>query len=112
MSDSIKIPRLRAAMAPKRIAMPRFRRDAKAAMSLTEVIHRVLTRTHTCAQPFGVFVIGGRLVISNANTDRFKALRRRAPDAFVATYGPGLKIADALDDLREHFSDEVVDGVA
>ncbi|KIF80787.1 hypothetical protein [Noviherbaspirillum autotrophicum] len=107
---ALKIPKLSAARAPKRVAMPKFRRNVKAATSLTEAIHRVLSRTHTNAQPFGVFAISGRLVISNANTDRFKALQRRAPEAFIGMYGPGLRIADALEDLCEHFTDEVADG--
>lgn len=111
MAD-VKIPKLSAARVPKRVAMPKFRREVKAATSLTEAIHRVLSRTHTNSQPFGVFVIAGRLVISNANSDRFKALQRRSPEAFIGAYGPGLKIADALDDLREHFTDEVADGIA
>jgi hypothetical protein len=59
-----------------------------------------------------VFAISGRLVISNLDTDRFKTLRRRSAHAFVGTYGPGLSIADVLEDLREYFSDEVADGIA
>lgn len=112
MSDSLKIPRLRAARVSRRVAMPRFRSEAKKAIPLTEAVHRVLMRAMNSAQPFAVFAISGRLVISNVNTDRFKTLRRRSAQAFIGIYGPGLKIADALDDLREHFSDEVTNGGA
>jgi hypothetical protein len=89
--------------------MPKFRRDVKAHMPLTEVIHRILTRAMSSAKPFAAFAIDGRLITSNVETNRFKALRRRSPEAFIAIYGPGLKVADALEDLRAHFSDEGVD---
>lgn len=109
---SVTIPKLSPARAPRRVAMPRFRSAGKAAMSLTQAVHRVLVRTQSCSQPFGVFALGGRLVLCSAGTDRFKTLKRRSPEAFIATYGPGLKIADALDDLREHFTDGAANGGA
>jgi len=101
-----KIPKLSPARAPRRVAMPRVRRAKKPTMSLTEAVHRVLVRVRASVQPFGVFVIDGRLVISNARSDRFQALQRRSPSSLIGTYGPGLKIADALDDLCDHFSDD------
>jgi hypothetical protein len=110
--NSFIIPKLSAARAPKTVAMPRLRRSAKPRMSLTEVVHRILVRANTSEHPFAAFAIDGRLIISNMNTDRFKALQRRSPKSFIATYGPGIKVADALEDLREHFSDEDVNVVA
>jgi hypothetical protein len=109
---SLKIPKLSAARAPKKVAMPRHRARAKPRMPLTEVVHRVLARAMTSVQPFAVFAIDGRLIISNVDTDRFKSLRRRSPESFIATYGPGVKVTDALDDLREYFADEGVDAIA
>lgn len=105
-------PEMRAADLPVNVPMPRFRGSASSPMKLTEVIHRILKRMMANAQPFAVFAINGRVVISNVNTDRFKALQRRAPDKFVGTYGRGLKIIDALEDLRDHFTDEDVNGIA
>lgn len=110
--NAIKIPKLRAACAPRNVAMPRFKSKAKVCMPLTEAVHRVLARSLTNDQPFGVFAVDGRLIISNINTDRFKTLQRRHSEVFVGTYGPGLKVTSALEDLSEFFSDEVADGVA
>ena len=104
---SLNIPRLSPARAPKKVAMPRIRRNSKPPMALTEVIHRILARAMASTKPFAAFAIDGRLIISHVNTDRFKALRRRSTASFIGTYGPGIKVADALEDLREHFSDEI-----
>lgn len=108
MAD-VQIPVLRAARASKKVAMPRFRNKP---MSLTEVVHRVLQRVLNNTEPFGVFAVNGKLVLSNTNTDRFKCLRRRSAASFIAIYGPGLKVADLIEDLRDFFSDEVTNGVA
>lgn len=86
--------------------MPRFRRKTNTPTSLTLAVHRVLTRALGAKHPFAVFAINGRLIITNLDTDRYKALLRRTPQSFVSTYAAGLTVNDVLDDLREHFSDD------
>ncbi|WP_089401411.1 hypothetical protein [Noviherbaspirillum humi] len=87
--------------------MPRFRGSRKPATQLTDAIQRILTRAKSSPHPFAVFVNGGALVLSNMNSLHFKTFHQRYPDALIAIYGPGLTVTAVLDDLREHFPDEV-----
>jgi hypothetical protein len=110
--QAIKIPKLSAARAPRRTAMPRFRKKDRPPMTLADAVLRVLMRLRANNRPFGVFVTGGRLAIYSTGTDRYKALSRRPDGPLVATYGPGVKVSDVLEDLREHFTDEVANAGA
>jgi len=89
------------------VAMPRFRRPKVPPVRLTDVVHRILARALSNSKTFGVFVLDGRIVLSNVGSVRFSQLERRWSDHLVGTYGPGVKVGDLLDDFKEHFSDEV-----
>lgn len=101
----VKVPKLSVARASRKVAMPRFRRGSKKPMSLTEAVRRILMRAAVNPQPFAVFAIDGRLVVTDTTKDRFKTLKRRSPDDFIGTYAAGIKVADLLDDLCGRFSD-------
>lgn len=102
----VVIPKLSPARAPRKVAVPRFRRKTNVPTTLTLAVHRVLTRALGAKQPFAVFAMDGRLVITNLDTDRYKTMQRRSAESFVSTYTSGVTVNDVLEDLREHFSDD------
>lgn len=105
-----EIPKLSPARVPKKVAMPRFRRK-QPVVTLTEAVHRVLVRALNNYKPFAVFVVNGRPLLSSLGTEKYESHQRRWGDNLVAVYGPGAKVADVVDDLRDHFNDEVAHDV-
>lgn len=90
---------------PKWAAMPRFRKK-KPATTLTEAVRRILTRAASGKKPFAVFMVAGRILISNTETERFFALERRWPEALVGTYTKEVNVEFLIRDLREYFADD------
>lgn len=108
MTAALKIPKLCPARHPKKVAMPRFRNEAQPQkVTLTEAVLRVLKRASHSPKSFGVFAIDGKPVLSNVESALFKRMEKRWPEKLVAIYEETICVAHVIEDLREHFSDEV-----
>lgn len=92
-----------------KVAMPRFRKKT-AGVTVTEVVRKVLNRSVSNPQPFGVFLFrvrkGWRMTICANSSDRFKSFLRAYPNALVGVYSDKLTVSGLMSDLEEFCSFE------
>lgn len=110
IASKVVVPRLRSARKSSHVAMPRFRKTETANPGLTEVVSRVLARALSNPAPFALFVVDGKPLLSNLKSEHFKRLQRRWPEQMIATYGPGVKVLDVVDDLSGILTDHDLSG--
>lgn len=90
---------------PQRAYIPRHRKNTDHT-TLTVAVRRILMRANANPRPFGVFVIDGRLFISDTHTERFAAMQRRWEDQLIGIYTRQITVTDLLSDLHEYFLDK------
>lgn len=73
--------------------------------SLADAVRRVLTCVATKSQPFGVFVLSGKVVLSDSSGPRFSSLIRCRSAGFVGTYDRHVDVRELLDDLTPFFGE-------